>query len=140
MPSEPTCFCELFVGFSDVQLLSLCSQNDGSLVMRFEMLATIVGCQSCGSIAVSKGRSPVALIDLPCFGRPTRSIWLRHADACIDEDCGQATWTEADDEVAAVRFAATCTRSTTPSSYTAIVSSTLTQSGSQRSVRSGSTR
>jgi hypothetical protein len=59
--SEITCFCDLFAGFTDVALLALRSQDDGSLVMRIETRPRIVGCPTCGSIAQSKGRSPVEL-------------------------------------------------------------------------------
>jgi hypothetical protein len=95
---KPTCFCDLFAGFSNVAFLELRSQDDGSLVMRNETRPRIVGYPTCGSIAQSKGRSPVELIDLECFGRATRTIWVKPRYACVDEDCDQATWTEVDDD------------------------------------------
>jgi transposase len=105
--SEITCFCDLFAGFSDVTLLDLRSKGDGSLVMRIETRPSIVGCPTCGSIAQSKGRSPVELIDLDCFGRATRTIWVKRRYVCVDSDCDQGTWTEVDDEIAPVRTSMT---------------------------------
>lgn len=107
MPSETTCFCELFVGFRDVALLSLRSQDDGSLVMRFETKPMLVGCPVCGSIAESKGRAPVPLIDLQCFGRATTSIWVKRRYVCGDPDCEMGSWTEVDDEIAPKRSSMT---------------------------------
>jgi hypothetical protein len=100
---EPTCFCDLFAGLNDVNLLDLRSQGDGSLVMRFETKPRFVGCPACGSIARSKGRSPVELVDLECHGRATRTIWVKRRYCCVDEDCDQATWTEVEDEIAPAR-------------------------------------
>jgi transposase len=97
----------LFVGFSDVRLLSLRSRDDGSLVMRFETKPVLVGCPVCGTIAESKGRAPVALIDLQCFGRPTTSIWVKRRYACCDPDCEMGSWTEVDDEIAPSRSSMT---------------------------------
>jgi transposase len=103
--SEITCWCDLFAGFSDVN--DLRSQPDGSLAMRIETRPSIVGCPTCGSIAQSKGRSPVELIDLECFGRATRTIWVKRRYVCVDLDCDQGTWTEVDDEIAPSRTSMT---------------------------------
>jgi hypothetical protein len=100
---KTTCFCDLFAGFSDATLLGLRSQDDGSLVMRIETRARVIGCPTCGSIAQSKGRSSVELIDLECFGRATRTIWVKRRYECVDRDCPMGTWTEVDDEIAPVR-------------------------------------
>jgi len=105
--SEITCWCDLFAGFSDVTLLDLRTKDDGSLVMRIETRPRIVGCPTCGSIAQSKGRSPVELIDLECFGRATRTIWVKRRYECVDQDCDGGTWTEVDDEIAPVRTSMT---------------------------------
>ena len=91
MVRKPTCFCDLFAGFSDVALLALRSQDDGSLVMRIETRPRVVGCPTCGSIAQSKGRSPVELIDLECFGRATRSIWVKSRTDHVLPDCSCST-------------------------------------------------
>lgn len=107
MLRKVTCFCDLFAGFSDATLLSLRSQPDGSLVMRIETLPVVVGCPTCGSIAQSKGRSPVELIDLECFGRATRTVWVKRRYVCVDQDCDQGTWTEVDDEIAPSRTSMT---------------------------------
>jgi transposase len=105
--SKPTCFCHLFAGFSDVTLLDLRSRDDTGLVMRIETRTTIVGCPVCGSIAESKGRSPVELVDLECFGRPTRTVWVKRRYQCHDDDCPMGSWTEVDDEIAPPRSSMT---------------------------------
>lgn len=107
MLPKTTCFCDLFAGFSGATLLSLRSQPDGSLVMRVETRPRVVGCPTCGSIAQSKGRSPVELIDLECFGRATRTIWVKRRFECVDADCPMGTWTEVDDEIAPSRSSMT---------------------------------
>lgn len=102
MVAEPTCFCALFV-----VCLPSRSRDDGTLVMRFKTKPTIPGCPKCGSVAESKGRSPVALIDLQCFGQPTTTIWVKRRCVCLDGDCPMGCWTEVDDEIAPPRSSMT---------------------------------
>ncbi len=103
MPPETTCFCDLFVGLPDVRLLDLRSADGSSLVMTIETAPAVVGCPTCGSIAESKGRDRVALVDLPCFGRPTRTVWVKRRFRCPDPDCETKSWTERDDRIAPQR-------------------------------------
>ena len=78
MSLEPTSCgdCLVFVGLDDVRLVSL-ESNEHGLVMTIETTNQLVGCPACGVVARSKGRDRVELVDLPNFGRPTRTIWLK---------------------------------------------------------------
>lgn len=104
MSSETTSCdgCRVFVGLDDTRLVSIEATGHG-LVMTIETTATIVGCPTCGVIARSKGRDRVELVDLPNFGRPTRTIWLKRRFTCPDPDCPMASFTERDDRIAPPR-------------------------------------
>ena len=95
MSLEPTSCgdCLVFVGLDDVRLVSL-ESNEHGLVMTIETTNQLVGCPACGVVARSKGRDRVELVDLPNFGRPTRTIWLKRRFFCPDGDCSMASWTE----------------------------------------------
>jgi transposase len=47
----------------------------------------------------------VELVDLPCFGRPTRLVWHKRRWSCLEETCSKASWTEEDIRVGAARMA-----------------------------------
>ena len=91
MSLEPTSCgdCLVFVGLDDVRLVSL-ESNEHGLVMTIETTNQLVGCPACGVVARSKGRDRVELVDLPNFGRPTRTIWLKRRFFCPDGDCSMA--------------------------------------------------
>jgi hypothetical protein len=85
--SEPTCFCDPFAGLGDARLVSLRS-SDGGLVLTIETTPSLAACPRCGSVAESKGRSRVELVDLPCFGWPTRTIWVTTGTEPGSGSCG----------------------------------------------------
>jgi hypothetical protein len=49
----------------------------------------------------------VALVDLPCSGRPARLVWHKHRWCCPDDDCEVGTWTAEDPRIAPARGAMT---------------------------------
>ena len=104
MPSEDrSCArCVQFVGLDYVVVVDLETAVSG-LVLTTQTLPRPVGCPSCGVLARLKDRAPVRLIDLPCSGRPTTTVWLKRRFTCIDVDCEQKTFTERDDRIAPSR-------------------------------------
>jgi hypothetical protein len=52
-----------------------------------------------------KVRSAVELVDLPCFGRPTRLIWHKCRWRCPEPSCPVGSWTEEDQRIGAPRMA-----------------------------------
>ncbi|HEX2700196.1 MAG TPA: ISL3 family transposase, partial [Acidimicrobiales bacterium] len=77
------------------------------IVVHVEMPRARPGCAECGVIAWIKDRPAVVLVDLPCFGRPTRLVWHKHRWRCPDPDCEVASWTAEDPAIAAPRMAMT---------------------------------
>lgn len=57
----------------------------------------------CGVVSPSHGRRNVKLIDVPCFGRPVRVVWLKRTWRCVEEDCATKSFTEQHDGVAGPR-------------------------------------
>ena len=94
--------CVQFVGLDDVAVIHLETAVSG-LVLTIQTLPRPVGCPSCGVLARAKDRMPVRLVDLPCYGRPTTTVWLKRRFTCIDVDCEQKTFTERDDRIAPSR-------------------------------------
>jgi transposase len=47
----------------------------------------------------------VELVDLPCFGRPTRLLWHKCRWRCPEPSCPVASWTEEDQRIGAPRMA-----------------------------------
>ena len=98
--------CVQFVGLSEVAVVDL-SIVDAGLVLTIETTRAVAGCPSCGVLARSKGRRAVRLVDLPCFGRPTTTIWLKRRFTCLDPDCERRSFTERDDRIAPPRSSLT---------------------------------
>jgi transposase len=75
---------------------------DGGLVMTIKGTHDVVGCPRCGSIARSKGRD-FTLVDLPCFGRPTTTVWVKRRFVCPNPHCPVQSWSEQDARIAPMR-------------------------------------
>ncbi len=75
--------CVQFVGLDDVAVIDLETAVSG-LVLTIQTLPRPVGCPSCGVLARAKDRMPVRLVDLPCYGRPTTTVWLKRRFTCSD--------------------------------------------------------
>jgi len=95
--------CELLVGLPDVRVLGV--QTGDSIIIELETTAEIAGCPACGSVAVGKGRRTVELVDLPCFGRPTRLRWHKRRWRCPEPECPQGSWTEEEPRIGTSRMA-----------------------------------
>jgi transposase len=58
-------------------------------------------------VVVIKDRPSVELVDLPCFGRPTRLVWRKRRWSCPDAACATGSWTEDVPAIAASRLVMT---------------------------------
>lgn len=107
MEVDPTRMCELLVGLPAVNVVAIDDDRDDAVVVHIEQHASRPGCAACGTRAWIKDRPRVELVDLPCFGRPARLVWLKHRWCCPDRDCDAGSWTGEDARIAAPRSAMT---------------------------------
>lgn len=107
MESDPTRVCELLVGLPDVNVLGVDDEDDAPLVVHVELRWPRARCVSCGANAWVKDRPAVELVDLPCFGRPTRLVWHKHRWRCPNVECTVGSWTGEDPRIAPTRGAMT---------------------------------
>jgi transposase len=97
--------CELLVGLPDVHILGVDDGVEGFLCIYIESSTERPGCAHCGVLAQMKDRSAVELVDLPCFGRPTRLIWHKCRWKCPEPSCPVGSWTEENQCIGAPRMA-----------------------------------
>ena len=107
MEVDPTRMCELLVGLPEVNVLGVEDLAGRSLRVHVESRVDQAWCRACGCRAVVKDRSAVALVDLPCFGRPARLVWHKHRWSCRERACPAGSWTVVDDRIAVARAALT---------------------------------
>ena len=107
MECDPTRVCELLVGLPAVTVLGVDDQLDAPIRVHVETRATRSSCSSCAGVAMIKDRPSVELVDLPCFGRPTRLVWRKRRWSCPDVTCATGTWTEDVPAIAASRLVMT---------------------------------
>jgi len=82
--------CPLLVDLPDVRVTGV--QTGGPRVrVHVESTGERPTCEKCGALAWSKGRLETELVDLPCFGNPTRLVWHKRRWAC-PHGCG--SWVE----------------------------------------------
>ncbi len=98
--------CEILVGLPDVNVLGV-DEASPVLEIHVESHASRPGCPECGVVAHLKDQRMVTLVDLPCFGRPTRLLWHKRRWRCPDRDCPNGSWTEEDARIGAARLAMT---------------------------------
>ena len=72
---------------------------DFEVVVTIETTATRAFCLICGVLAEAQDRMPVAVRDLPCFGRLARLVWIKRRWRCRQRQCTAKTWTERSDHV-----------------------------------------
>ena len=96
--NNPTSLAEALLGLDGFQILGVHETPD-ELIINIETQSTVVGCPECGVRAQAKDRMRVDIRDLPCFGRPTRLVWMKRRWRCGDRDCQAKTWTETAEHV-----------------------------------------
>ena len=79
MECDPTRLCELLVGLPAVTVLGVVDEPDAPIVVHIESRTSRPSCARCAGVVVVKDRPSVELVDLPCFGRATRSVWRETA-------------------------------------------------------------
>jgi transposase len=97
--------CELLVGLPEMNVLGVVDAVGEMLRVHVETRVARTGCERCGVIARVKERPVVELVDLPCFGRPTRLVWHKRRWSCLEETCSTGSWTEEDVRIGAARMA-----------------------------------
>ena len=96
--------CELLVGLPEVNILGIEDGPDGLLTVHVECRDAKAFCEQCGIRAKVKERPIVVLIDLPCFGHPTRLSWHKRRFNCPDAFCSRASWNEEESRIGAPRM------------------------------------
>jgi len=104
--TNATRMCELLVGLPDVNVLAVDDRPD-QLRVHVETRVPRPACQACGRGAEVKDRPVVELVDLACFGRPTRLVWHKRRWSCGNTGCLTGSWTETAPEIASARMAVT---------------------------------
>ncbi len=84
--------CALF-DLPDVHVLTI-ERHRSSFTLVVETVPSLVGCPSCGVLAVGHGRVPVLLHDLPCAGVPVRVVWRKRRYRCHETACEITTFSE----------------------------------------------
>lgn len=99
--------CELLVGLPEVDVRGVIDEPGGPLRVHVESRADQRWCQACGVRGRLKDRAAVELVDLPCFGRPTRLVWHKQRWRCPEASCPAGSWTVVDARIAWPRAALT---------------------------------
>ena len=109
METDATRMCQLLVGLPSVTVLGVVDLFPSvPLVVHVEVaLAGLERCAGCGVEARVKDRDPVALTDLPAFGRRARLVWRKRRWRCPNRACLAGSWTETDPTIAATRLGMT---------------------------------
>jgi transposase len=105
--TDATRMCALLVGLPDVNVVGVEDREGLPLRVHVETVVSIAGCAGCGSRAWSKGRRPVALVDLAAFGRPAVLVWHKRRWICPERSCEMGTFTEVQPSIAAARAGVT---------------------------------
>ena len=84
--------CALF-NLPDVHVLTA-ERHQRSFTLVVETVPSLMGCPSCGVLAVGHGRRQVLLHDLPCAGVPVRVVWRKRRYRCYETACAVTTFGE----------------------------------------------
>lgn len=103
METNATRMCALLVGLPEIAVLGVEDDPSGPLRVHVETVVEVEGCAGCGTRAWVKDRRPVALVDLPAFGRPAVLVWHKRRWRCPERHCAVRSWTETDPRIAAER-------------------------------------
>ena len=103
MITDPTAMTLYLINLEGVRVLGI---DDEAVVpeVHVELERGVVGCPTCGVVAVVKDRHPVTLIDLTMAGRQVVLVWNKRRFACREPNCPMGTWTEVDPRIAAPRL------------------------------------
>lgn len=107
METNPTRMCELLVGLPEVGVRGVEDVAGAPLRVHVESTLDQGWCRECGVRASVKDRPVVELVDLPCFGRPTRLVWHKQRWHCREALCPVGSWTVIDERIAWPRAALT---------------------------------
>lgn len=107
METNATRMCALLVGLPEICVLGVEDRLGEPLRVHIETTVEVEGCSGCGTRAWVKDRPPVALVDLPAFGRPAILVWRKRRWRCPEPGCEVGTWTETDGRIAPARAAMT---------------------------------
>jgi len=99
--------CELLIGLPEVNVLGIDDVAGTPLRIHIESRVDRAWCSECGCRAQVKDRPVVSLVDLACFGRPSRLAWHKHRWWCRQVECVAGSWTIVDERIAAPRAALT---------------------------------
>ena len=99
--------CALLVALPAVTLIAIEAGLVGPLRVHVESVAATAFCSGCGSRAWIKDGRPVELVDLACFGRPTRLVWRKRRWRCPQSWCPVGSWTEDAPSIAPARLGMT---------------------------------
>src|SRR5665647_2662096 len=97
--------CELLVGLPEVNVLGIDDVVGEPLRVHIEVRTGRPGCAGCGVFAHVKDRPVVELVDLPCFGRPSRLVWHKHRWQCPESSCPMRSWIGKELRIGAPRMA-----------------------------------
>jgi transposase len=105
---DPTRMCALLVGLPDVTVLGVDDDDrHGPLLVHVETRGPRPRCPDCAGALRVKDRPVVVLVDLPCFGRPTRLVWRKFRWSCPDGSCLVGSFTENAATIGAARLVMT---------------------------------
>lgn len=94
------------VGLPDVNVLGVLDVAE-VLQVHVECHDATTACGGCGRRAHLKDQRPVALVDLPCLGRPTVLVWHKRRWRCPNVECSRGSWSEEDTRIASARLVMT---------------------------------
>ncbi len=104
---DPTRLCELLVSLGEVTVLGAVDEPDAPVIVHIETRVDRPACGSCGGAVWCKDQRPVALDDLPAFGRPARLVWHKRRWRCPASECAVGSFTETAGRIAAARLVMT---------------------------------
>lgn len=107
METDATRMCALLVGLPAITVLGVEDDPGEPLRVHVETTMVGVGCSGCGTRAWLKDQRPVALVDLPAFGRSAVLVWHKRRWRCPERACEVATFTEQQPAIAAARAGVT---------------------------------
>lgn len=107
METDATRMCALIVGLPAITVLGVEDEPGEPLRIYVETTAAVMRCAGCGIRAWLKDRRPVALVDLPAFGRPAVLVWHKRRWRCPEPSCEVGTFTEQCPAIAAPRAGVT---------------------------------